>query len=189
MVAAVAGLVREVALAAGRPDTWVFSTWWRRLVDDPTWALTGGIALAGIVIAFALLYLALVRSTGSERPTLVMLETAQGATSLDVTAIERALRKLLKAELTGIVVRSLAISQGREGCRVRVEADVPATDLVGMQERAYEVLAPDLERTSGLSLEAVDIVVTRLLPKAAVKNAQASPASQRRLSLSSLRRR
>ena len=50
------------------------------------------------------------------------------------------------------------------GCRVQVEADLPATDLAGAQRQAMLVVRGDLESTASLRVDAVDVVVGRLLP-------------------------
>lgn len=161
MVLAAAALVREVVLAADRAVTWPLAGRWEQLVGEPSWATTGVAALVCAALAAGLLALA-VRQGGAvrERPVLVRIETEHGATSLDVPAVERALRHRLEAAVPDIRVRQFELGAG---CRVRVEVDVRAVDLVGVQARAFAALAPDLERLVGLRLEAVDVVAARLV--------------------------
>ena len=45
---------------------------------------------------------------------------------------------------------------------MRVEAELPARDLLGLQARAGGLLAADLARMGGLRLDGLDVVVTRL---------------------------
>lgn len=161
MVLAAAALVRELVLAADRTVTWPLAARWEQLVGEPSWATTGVAALVCAVLAAGLLALA-ARQGGAahERPVLVRIETEHGATSLDVAAVEKALRRRLETAVPDIRVKRLELGTG---CRVRVEVDVRAADLVGVQDRAYTVLAPDLERLVGLRLEAVDVITARLV--------------------------
>jgi hypothetical protein len=163
MVLAAAALVREVVLAADGSVAWPLAGWWERLVDGPSWT-TGVAALVCVGAAAGLLALA-VRQGGvvRERPVLVRIETEHGATSLDVPAVERALRHRLEVALPDIRVRHFELGKG---CRVRVEIDARAADLAGMQSRAFAAIAPDLDRLVGLRLEAVDLVVLRLVTPA-----------------------
>lgn len=161
MVLAAAVLVREVALAADRAVLWPLAGRWERLFGDPSWTTTGAAALVCAALAAGLLALAVRRGgVAHERPVLVRIETEHGATSLDVPAVERALRHRLEAAVPDLRVRQFELSAG---CRARVEVDVRAADLVGVQARAFAALAPDLERLVGLPLEAVDVVAARLV--------------------------
>jgi hypothetical protein len=161
MVLAAAALVREVVLAADRAVAWPLAGRWERLLDEPSWSTTGVAALVCAGVAVGLLVLAVRRAgVAEERPVLVRIETEHGATSLDVPAVERALRKRLETTVPDIRVRHLELD---EGCRVRLDVDVRAADLVGVQARVYASLAPDLERLAGLRLEGVDILATRLV--------------------------
>ncbi len=81
---------------------------------------------------------------------------------LDVSATERALRRRLEKDLPGVKTRTLELTQRGDGWWVRVEADLPARDVLGLQARAGGLLAADLARMGGLRLDGLDVVVTRL---------------------------
>ena len=81
------------------------------------------------------------------------------AARVAVVAIRR-----LEASIRDMRVKGFEFDTCGAGCRVRVEVDLPATDLAGAHRQAMLVVRGDLERTAGLRVDAVDIVVGRLLP-------------------------
>lgn len=164
MVLVAAALVREIVLAANCAVIWPLAGWWERLTVEPSWTTTGLAALACVAVAAGLLLLAVrQRSVVRKKPALITFDTEHGATNLDVPALERALRHRLEATVPGMRVRVVEFAGGEKGCRVRVDAEMPAVDLVGMQARAFAAIAPDLESLAGLRLEAVDMVADRLV--------------------------
>ncbi len=163
LLAAVA-LAREIVLAAGGTFAWPAADRWQRLIAEPTWSTTGLAALVLVVVGAALLVLAVRHvSVVREGPALVTLDTDRGATSVDVPALERALRRRLETTVPGMRVTAIELGEYGEGCRVRIDADVPASDLTGIQARVADVTTTDLEKLAGLKVEAVDVVATRLL--------------------------
>ena len=76
--------------------------------------------------------------------------------------MERALRRRLENDLPGVKTRGLELTKRGDGWWVRLEADLPARDVLGVQARAGGLLAADLARMGGLRLDGLDVVVTRL---------------------------
>lgn len=171
LLLAAATLAAEVVAVVHRAYVWPYADLWARLTVQPTLVETGLAALGAALVGIALLVLA-ARSLGTRQhgPTLVTLETPRGTTNVDVQAIERALRRRLETSLP-LKVRQVELGDRDGGCSLRVEADVTALDLTGLQRRAVSLLAGDLERLAGMRLEALDLVVGRLL----LPRAQTSP--------------
>ena len=162
LVFAAAALVREVVLANARSVAWPFVDWWSRLTADTTWAPTVAAAAAAVVAA-ALIVLAVRQLRPARRGGgQVELGDDAGRARLDVPAVERTLRRRLEKDLPGVKTRALVLSERGGGWWVRVEADLPARDVLGVQTRALELLAADLARMGGLRLGGLDVVVTRL---------------------------
>lgn len=159
---AAADLVREAVLATERGVAWPFAEWWSQLTSDPTWA-TAVAAAAAAVVTVALIVLA-VRQLRPQRrsPELVQFGDAASRTQLDVPAVERALRRRLESDLPGVKTRALELTKRGDGWWVRLEAELPARDVLGGQARAVGLLAADLARLGGLRLDGLDVVVTRL---------------------------
>jgi len=159
---AAAALVREAVLAADRGVAWPFAEWWSQLTTDPTWA-TAVAAAAAAVVAVALLLLA-VRQLRAQRrgPMLVEFGDAASRVQLDVLAVERALRRRLENDLPGVKTCELALTKRGDGWWVRLEAELPARDVLGVQARAGGLLAADLAGMGGMRLDGLDVVVTRL---------------------------
>ena len=162
LLLAVADLVREAVLATERSVAWPFAEWWSQLTTDPTWA-TAVAATATAVVAVALILLA-VRQLRAQRrgPELVEFGDAASHAQLDVRALARALRRRLENDLPGVKTRELELTKRGDGWWVRLEADLPARDVLGVQARAGGLLAADLARMGGLRLDGLDVVVTRL---------------------------
>ena len=162
LLLAVADLVREAVLATERSVAWPFAEWWSRLTTDPTWA-TAVAAAAAAAVALALILLA-VRQLRAQRrgPELVEFGDAASHAQLDVRALARALRRRLENDLPGVKTRELELTKRGDGWWVRLEADLPARDVLGVQARAGGLLAADLARMGGLRLDGLDVVVTRL---------------------------
>ena len=159
---AAADLVREAVLATERSVAWPFAEWWSQLTTDPTWA-TAVAATATAVVAVALIVLA-VRQLRAQRRGPELLEFGDEASraQLDVPAMERALRRRLENDLPGVKTRELELTKRGDGWWVRLEADLPARNVLAVQARAVGLLAADLARMGGLRLEGLDVVVTRL---------------------------
>lgn len=171
VVAAAASLVRELTLAADGSREWALAGWWGRLTGAEA-AYPAGVAAAGVAVLAAALVVLGVRQLGmwSRRPGLVEFAGPSGRARIDVPALERALARRLAAELPGVKAGAVGLDKGPTGWRVRVEAEVPARDLAGLQRRAFSVLAADLQRMGTLQLTRVDIVATRLgAPRAGAK--------------------
>lgn len=164
LVLVLVALVRQVTFAMGETLDWPLSAWWGRLVDGSSWSSTAIVVLILVAVAAGLIVLGL-RHTSSARtrPVLVVFETERGTTSLDVLSLERAMRRSVERAVPGLRADHIELVGCQEGCRVRFTAEVPATDLVGVQERAYLAMAPQLQQMAGLHLEAVDIVARRLM--------------------------
>jgi hypothetical protein len=159
---AAAGLVREAVLASEGSVAWPFADWWSQLTTEPTWVTA--VAAAATAVATVALILLAVRQVRPWRPGGGQVEFGDEANRarLDVTATERALRRRLEKDLPGVKTRELQLSQRGDGWWVRVEADLPARDVLGLQARAGGLLAADLARLGGLRLDGLDVVVTRL---------------------------
>jgi hypothetical protein len=159
---AAAGLVREAVLATARSVEWPFAEWWSRLSAEPTWVTAVAAAVAAVVTV-ALILLA-VRQLRPLRPDGGQVEfgAESGRARLDVVAMERALRRRLEKDLPGVKTRALELSKRGDGWWVRVEAELPARDVLGVQARAGGLVAADLASMGGLRLDGLDVVVTRL---------------------------
>jgi hypothetical protein len=160
---AAADLVREAVLANDSSVAWPFAGWWSRLTAEPTWAT----ALAAAVAALAAVAL-LVLAWRQLRPTRrgggqVEFGDEAGRARVDVPAMEKALRRRLEKDLPGVKTRELELTRRGDGWWVRVAAELPARDLLGLQARAGGLLAADLARLGGLRLDGLDVVVTRLV--------------------------
>ena len=158
-----ASLVREIVLAADGSVGWAMPGWWGRLTGAEAGSVIWVAAAAVIAVAAALLILT-VRQLGvlDRGPGLVEYAAESGRARIDVPALERAMARRLAAELPGMKARTVGLDKGAAGWRVRVEADLPARDLVGTQRRAFSVLAADLEAMGTLRLTRVDVVATHL---------------------------
>lgn len=165
-------LVREVTLALGGDWAWPLASWWRALLEQPSWVTTGVVALVLAVVGVALLTLALWPGRAPQRPTAIAIDTPQGLTTLSLQAVERTVRHSLKAAGVDVTLKGLQASEGRAGMRLRLEADMPAIDLLGAQAQAFAAIGPDLERLAGIELEAADLVVLRLLQPAGEKSSR-----------------
>jgi hypothetical protein len=120
-------------------------------------------AAAAAVAAAALITLAVRQLRPRRRgPDLVELGDDTGRARLDVPAMERALRRRLEKDIPGVKTGALELIKRGDGWRVRLEAELPARDVLGVQARAGGLLAADLARLGGLRLDALDVVVTRL---------------------------
>ena len=159
---AAADLVREVVLAAERSVAWPLAEWWSQLTTDPTWA-TAVAAVAAAVLTVALILLA-ARQLRAQRPGPELVEFGDAASraQLDVPATERALRRRLETGLPGVKTRELELTKRGDGWWVRLEAELPARDVLGVQARAGGLLTADLARLGGLRLDGLDVVVARL---------------------------
>jgi hypothetical protein len=159
---AAADLVREVVLASHHSAEWPFAEWWSQLSADPTW-VTAVAAAAAAVLTVALILLA-VRQLRPRRPDAGQVEFGAEASRarLDIEAIERALRRRLEKDLPGVKTRELELTKRGDGWWVRLEAELPARDVLGLQARAGGLVAADLARVGGLRLDGLDVVVTRL---------------------------
>jgi len=159
---AAADLVREVVLAAERSVAWPLAEWWSQLTTDPTWA-TAVAAVAAAVLTVALILLA-ARQLRAQRPGPELVEFGDAASraQLDVPATERALRRRLETGLPGVKTHELELTKRGDGWWVRLEAELPARDVLGVQARAGGLLAADLARLGGLRLDGLDVVVARL---------------------------
>jgi len=159
---AAADLVRETVLAAEQSVTWPFAEWWSQLTREPAWA-TAVAAAAAAVVAVALIVLA-VRQLRPQRRGREVLEFGDEASraQLDVVAMARALRRRLESDFPGVKTRELELSKRGDGWWVRVEADLPARDVLAVQAHARGLLAADLARMGGLRLDGLDVVVTSL---------------------------
>ena len=162
LVFAVAGLVREAVLAGANSVEWPFTEWWWRLTAEPTWVTA--VAAAGAAVAAVALIVLAVRQVRPWRRAGGQVEFGAAASRvrLDVTGTERALRRRLEKDLPGVKTRALELGRRGDGWWVRVEAELPARDLLGVQARAGGLVAADLARMGGLRLDGLDVVVTRL---------------------------
>lgn len=158
---AVAGLLREVVLAAQGATTWPLSTWWTRVTGGSSTTTTIAAVLAGL-LTVALLLLAARQLGGRRGASLVQFAGDSGWARLDVGALERALCLRLEAEFPGLKARGLELTKHAGGWRVRLEAELPALDLEGLRARAQELLATDLAVMAGMQLEVLDVVALRL---------------------------
>jgi len=159
---AAADLVREVVLATERSATWPLAAWSTRLTAGPTWAIAVAAAVAAVVTVALILLAVRQLRTPRRRPWLLELGDAAGSARLDLPAMERALRRRLEKDIPGVKLRALALSKRGDGWWVRLEAELPARDVLGVQARAAGLLAADLARLGGLRLDGLDVVVTRL---------------------------
>lgn len=167
IVLAAAALVREAVLASGWSIRWPLPAWWREFIAGSSWGLWLA-ATGSAVLAIALMVYA-IRQLRRTRPSAAAVEFPGegGAARLDVGALQRGLRRRLETGLPGLRARSLQLERTAEGWYVRLEADVPARDLVGLQARAAAVVAQDLERMGAMRLVRLDVVAHDLLRTAA----------------------
>jgi hypothetical protein len=164
LVLVLMALARQATFAIGETLHWPLSSWWVRLVDGSSWSSTAIVVLILVAVAAGLIVLGLRHASPARtRPVLVVFETERGTTSLDVPSLERAMRRSFERAVPGLRAGHIELAECQEGCRVRFAAEVPATDLIGVQERVYLAMAPQLQEMAGLRLEAVDVVARRLL--------------------------
>ena len=83
-------------------------------------------------------------------------------TRLSVPGLEKALARRFQAVVPGSKVASVGLTKDQGGWRVRVEASLPARDLVAARTRAFEALRADLTRIGGMDLVRLDLVATSL---------------------------
>jgi hypothetical protein len=90
--------------------------------------------------------------------------TAVAATATAVVAVALILLAVrqLRAQRRGPELLELGLTKRGDGWWVRLEADLPARNVLAVQARAVGLLAADLARMGGLRLEGLDVVVTRL---------------------------
>lgn len=163
LLVAMAALVREVVLAADPSLVWAQPAWWTNLTAEPSWATTA--AAVGTAVAAVVLLILAFRQLGGRRRRggLVEFGGEQGQARLDLNALEAALARRIKSELPGVKAPRVTLRSEKTGWFVRLEAQLPARDLLGLQARALEVLRSDLARLGGLQLSGVDVVVTRVV--------------------------
>ena len=164
LVVAAVGLAHEIAVLADLSFSAPFADRWRPALEDPSWTTTGVAAIAATVVGLLLFWLAVAAMGRRHRaPVLLTFEGEHGKTTVDVPALERAVRRRLATAVRDMQVKGFQFSDCGAGCRVRLEADMTAADLAGAQRQAMLVVRGDLERIAGLRVDAVDIVVGRLL--------------------------
>ena len=155
--------MREAVLADASSVAWPFAEWWSRLTAEPDVGDGGRRGGARPSWRSALIVLAVRQLRPRRRgPAQVELGDAANRARIDVPAMERALRRRIEKDLPGVKTRGLELSKRGDGWWVRLEAELPARDLLGVQARAGGLLAADLARLGGLRLDGVDVVVTRL---------------------------
>ena len=159
---ALAGAVREVVLASDETLSWRTSAALRRLIEEPYWA-TWVAAAAAAALAVGLIVVALrqLRATDGG-PLLIQFQDETGWARLDVRAMERGMSRRLQAALPGVRVRELQLRKTGDVWQVTVSAAVPARDLQGLRQRAHQLLSDDLQRTGGMRLQRLDLVVDGL---------------------------
>jgi hypothetical protein len=157
IVLASAALIRETVLAAGWSMRWPLPRWWADLVGSTSWRLWLAAAVAAVLTITLLIY-AFRQLGGDAGPANVEYGGDHGTARLDVAALERALRRRLEAELPGVSARSLELRRLGDGWYARLEADVPARDLAGLQTRAERLVTADLQRTASMRLLRLDLV-------------------------------
>jgi hypothetical protein len=164
MVVALAGAVREVVLAADDGLRWQPSPELRRLTEEPYWA-TWVVAAVAAALAVALIALAVRQFRAADGgPLLIQFQDEAGWARLDVRAMERGMRRSLQIALPGVHVHDLQLRKTGDVWHVKVGADVPARDLRGLRARMHALLSDDLERTGGMRLQRLDLVVGSLEP-------------------------
>ena len=165
LVLAVAAFVRELSLAVHSGLSWPVASWWDRLVTaEPRLGASIAAGVCGVV-AIVLLVLAF-RQLGAERRRATQVEfgAGDGSTRLEVPALELALRHDIERACPGVRTQALTLSKRGDAWRVRLEAIVPADDLAGVRLRMAGLVAEDLRRAGGMSLDGLDVVVKGFAP-------------------------
>lgn len=165
LVLAVAAFVRELSLAVHSGLSWPVASWWDRLVTaEPRLGASIGAGVSGVA-AIVLIVLAF-RQLGSERrrSTQVEFGAGEGSTRLEVPALELALRRDIERACPGVHTQSLTLTKRGDSWGVRLEAIMPAADLAGVRQRMAGLVAEDLRRAGGMSLDGLDVVVTGFAP-------------------------
>jgi hypothetical protein len=162
IVMGVAAMVREAILAAEPGITWATPGWWTTVTGGAPPATTIAAIVTGCVGAVLVVLAVLQVRSGSSRRRVLDFGGEKGQSRLDVHALERALQKSVRAGLEGAQACRVTLTREPGGWFVRLEAELPARDLLGAQERATRLLRGDLERLGGVRLEGVDVVVTRV---------------------------
>jgi hypothetical protein len=174
LVVGMAALVRLAVLAAEPGITWERPTWWTDLTANPSTATTVAAAVTAVV-AVALIILAIRQlRPGSRKRAVIEFGGADGQARLDVRALENALQRSLRSSVDGLAGCRAFLSREQAGWFVRVEAALPARDLLGVQERMTALLRSDLDRLGGVRLEGVDLVVAHVIEPAKKAAAVAS---------------
>ena len=161
LVAALAGLVREVALASDEAMTWTEPSWWHDLVVEGGGATAVAAAVAsGLTVLF--LILAVRQFTGAGEPRLSRVQTGEGA-AVSVAALQRLVARRLNEAVRGIGAAAVRLKKAEDGWRATVAADVAAEDLPGLQARAAQVADAELRQATGEAVQALDLETRRLV--------------------------
>jgi hypothetical protein len=175
LVVGVAALLRLAVLAAEPGITWARPAWWSTLTSAPS--LTTTITAAVVAVIAAVLIILAVRQLRSPSRGRRAIEFggADAQARVDVRALEHALQRSLRSTIDGLAACRVFLRSEPAGWFVRVEAALPARDLLGVQERITGLLRGDLERLGGVRLEGVDLVVTHVIEPARRPVAVAGP--------------
>ncbi len=162
IIVALAATVREIVLAADDSVRAQPAAVLRRLTSDPGWgtAVTAAVAAA---LAVALIILAVRQFRAADGgPLLIQFEDQHGSARLDVRAMERGMKRHLEVALPGVGVHDVRLRKTGDEWRVTVGADAPALDLRAARERMHSLLSDDLQRTAGMRLQRLDLLVDEL---------------------------
>jgi hypothetical protein len=162
LVVGMAALVRAAVLAAEPGLEWSGPAWWTSVTGGP--GLATSITAAVVAVVAIVLIILAVRQLrlGSGRPV-IEFGGADGRARLDVHALEKALQRSVREHVEGAGACRVALTKEPDGWFVRVEAQLPGRDLLGVQERVTRLLRDDLDRLGGVRLEGVDLVVSAVL--------------------------
>ena len=135
---------------------------------EPSLATTIAAAATGVVAVLLIVLAVRQLSAAPARRQVVEFGGADGQARLDVQALQNALTRSVRKNM-GIPACRVTLSKDPAGWFARVEAELPARDLLGVQERVTRCCAADLDRLGGVRLEGVDVVVHRFVNAPAAK--------------------
>jgi hypothetical protein len=164
-----AALVRQAALATSGDITWKGSTWWAGLTAASS-AATIVAAVVVSLLAAALIVFAYRQVSPAEAPEAIAFAVEGGTARLSVPALRKALRRRFEAMLPGSQVGEIGVGRDGDGWSVRVEADVPVSDLRDVQSAILHAFREDMRKVAGIEIVRLDLVVTSM--RSAAKKAR-----------------
>ena len=164
LVAALAGLLRELSLASDDALAWPTSSWWTDLtVEGGDAAAVAAAVAAGLTVLF--LVLAVRQVTAGDDTAVSRVPAGEGA-AVSVEALQRLVARRLRDAVPGVDPVAVRLRRSEEGWHVHVIADLPAEDLTGLQTGAARVADAELRQTAGRGVSSLELEARRFVRRA-----------------------